>query len=777
MDTKIRKFVVVSLVVVFIAGGITQAKPVLSQSVAANSVQNGRIAFYSDRDGNFEIYVMNADGTRQTRLTNNTEYDWGPTWSPDGNKIAFESYRDGNGEIYVMNADGSGQTNLSNDPDWWDGGASWSPDGEKIVFESVRDGNGEIYVVNADGSGQTNLTNNPAIDWYPAWSPDGSKIAFESNRDGNFSEEIYIMNANGSEQTNLTNNLAWAWGFAWSPDGGKIVFYSDPDGTYEIYVMNADGTGQTRLTNNTLDDVDPVWSPDGKKIAFTSWDRAEVKWKIYIINADGTGVTRLTNYPGDEVYPTWSLDGSKIAFVSTDTGNGEIYVVNADGSELTNLTNNLADDGEPAWEPTLRAWTLMFYLDADNNLDNTYPPIFNQLETAASNPNVQVLVVWDRLGRDNSAYYKVQYDTNLRDLANYTVGVNYWPKGELNMGDPATVVDFVNWARTNYPAQHYALILSNHGSGLGGGMVDSTSSGDKLTVNEIGIALAFTTNNGTNKIDTLYLDACLMAMIEDAYQLRSYIDYYVASENLQWTYTAAYSRYISEIVAGTAPSQLAVLFATGYADEESSSSVDYTISAANVSKLDDLVVAVDSLASLLRSQMSTYGGTLETIAQTVQRFDNGEPIGTINPDDEYVDLYDFARLVKVNITDSGIQTAAQSVMDAVNAYIVPGSEHHQTKQGTAVGNSHGVSIFFPRQGFRRSFYTGLNLEFANGTVWGGVRQQEVVASLQDTIAWGPMLVEYVGQVYPEATDDPELPELMPRQQPNIVYLPIVLRNR
>jgi hypothetical protein len=124
-----------------------------AQATATAWAQAGRIAFISKRDGNWEIYVMNADGSGQTNLTNNPAHDWGPSWSPDGRRIAFYSDRDGNWEIYVMNADGSGQTNLTNNPadDW---GPSWSPDGRRIAFFSDRDGNREIYVMNADGSGQ-----------------------------------------------------------------------------------------------------------------------------------------------------------------------------------------------------------------------------------------------------------------------------------------------------------------------------------------------------------------------------------------------------------------------------------------------------------------------------------------------------------------------------------------------------------------------------------------------------------------------------------------------
>jgi len=117
----------------------------------------GKIAFMSDRDGNAEIYVMNADGSNQVRLTNNSSADTDPAWSPDSKKIAFTSDRDGNDEIYVMNANGTVLTRLTHDPGT-DKEPSWSPDGSKIAFTSDRGGTFEVYAMKNDGSSPKRLT-------------------------------------------------------------------------------------------------------------------------------------------------------------------------------------------------------------------------------------------------------------------------------------------------------------------------------------------------------------------------------------------------------------------------------------------------------------------------------------------------------------------------------------------------------------------------------------------------------------------------------------------
>lgn len=184
------------------------------------SPDSTQIAFTSNRDGNDEIYVIavsdgpEADGNAPRLLTDNRGgQDVDPTWSPDGSRIAFVSDRDGNDEIYVMNADGTDQQRLTNNDvdDWW---PAWSPDGTRIAFTSGRDGNDEIYVMaapngsEAGGSDQRRLTNTDAKNWCPAWSLDGSQIVFQSVPIGQWNWNIYVMNSDGTNQQQLTDGDA-----------------------------------------------------------------------------------------------------------------------------------------------------------------------------------------------------------------------------------------------------------------------------------------------------------------------------------------------------------------------------------------------------------------------------------------------------------------------------------------------------------------------------------------------------------------------------------------
>ena len=163
-----------------------------------------RIAFMSDRDWNWEIYVMDNDGGNPRNLTNDPVDNWNPSWSPDGKHIVFTSsgmdIRIETRQIYVIDADGKNMRKLSNNH-FSELHPAWSPDGKRIAFTSGGDinitvGNCQIYVIDADGGNQRNLSNNRFNDENPSWSPDGKQIAFDTLRGGNM--EIYVMTPMGT---------------------------------------------------------------------------------------------------------------------------------------------------------------------------------------------------------------------------------------------------------------------------------------------------------------------------------------------------------------------------------------------------------------------------------------------------------------------------------------------------------------------------------------------------------------------------------------------------
>jgi len=312
---------------------------------------NGKIAFTSNREGNGKIYLMNADGSGQTRLTDGADgIDEYPTWSPDGRKIAFVRNLS---LIYVMNADGSNIRQivaLNPTGNFGTYGLSWSPDGRKLAFDLSSD----IYIINVDGSNRVKLTNGIRA-YRPSWSPDGTRIAFDGFSPAFVASNIYTMNANGGDVRQITNNGDYFSGLFspdYSPSGAQIAFslcLDDGNGSPAftgISLINTDGTNPQFIPTRACGSSSK-WAPDGTKLVFHDADVSNPSVsQIWVTNSDGSGLSRLTNTSSYNLNPDWQPLTPELGLIVTRSDDRNATCVSGDCSlrEAVNAANASATD-------------------------------------------------------------------------------------------------------------------------------------------------------------------------------------------------------------------------------------------------------------------------------------------------------------------------------------------------------------------------------------------------------------------------------------------------
>lgn len=426
-------------------------------------------------------------------------------------------------------------------------------------------------------------------------------------------------------------------------------------------------------------------------------------------------------------------------------------------------------------DPGYKPWTFMLYFAGDNNLYSYLDRAIEQMEAQPQNPNVNILVMFD--GDRN----KDSYILELQSGGQYIEGVNIWHKNELNLGDPDNLASFIIWARDHYPSEHTYLSIADHGRGTDGVAWDESSHNDHLTNPEIYSAFDIATNSGMWKLDVLQYDTCLMGMFENVYQVKDFVFYVVASENLGWsvfaydTYTQAlrdgsgefayeYDILIRSVNASTTPEQLANDIVTAYYNHPAIEYYPRTISAMDSSHADDVLNAIDLLAIELQGNLQDVKNYIQNARFAVQKFDSRDYY-VIDQDDEYVDLYHLAYLLDKYIPDPEIKSAAQNLMANVEELVI--SEAHfsaswgwDEQHYWDLDNSHGISVFFPPKSGSSDYseYIG-DLTFVS-TIDG---------------LWDEFLMDYFG-VMGLPPEDPTEPELPPNMPSSIMYyLPLILK--
>lgn len=343
-------------------------------------------------------------------------------------------------------------------------------------------------------------------------------------------------------------------------------------------------------------------------------------------------------------------------------------------------------------------WTILVYLDADNNLEEPGLYDMNEMEAAGSSDDVNVLVQIDRISGETSAdgnwtdtrRYRMEGDNNLDKISSPVL----MELGELNMGDPATLTDFMVWGMTEYPAQHYALVLWDHGAGwFGVAFDDTTSDGDGLTLPELdGAITQALQQTGVEKLDIIGFDACLMGQLDVYFAMQELAHYAVGSEELVpglgWDYTAILERLYEEpdMSGEEWAGYLVSDFINFYTKIEPDEFV--TMSAVDLGKFSQLTDAMLRLSQALQTNPAFHASAVGDARG------GAEGYALVYPEDaEYyaaIDLWHFASILSQRSPDEQVIAAAKEVMTAVESTVLA-ADH-----GDGFTHAKGIALYFPR---------------------------------------------------------------------------------
>ncbi len=721
-----------------------------------------------DTNGLQDIYLSEWQIGEISLITNVSEGDSGdygaitPVISGNGQFITFVSYDnnlvpdDTNGvrDIFVHDLQ-TGETKKISEG--YNGeqanGLSRSPtisaDGQYIVFSSIADNlvlndtndtwdifvysqqTGEIKRVSVNSEGEQ--ANNASKYRSTSISDDGQYITYASQASNLVSNDI---NGNISDifiydqQTGETDLIS--------------VSSTGEQADHHSYYSAISGDGRYITFSSGADNLDPECNDYNTHIFVH--DRFTGKTTLVTKNMNGV--------PGND--DSWYLD------------------ISADGKHVvfSTLSNNLVyDDNNGKEDIFIRdisdfsgaSWLLIYYQAGDNDTHNA---LMTELEDIVSveNSNIDIAIFHDASKESN-------LDSSYR-FHSHSGEKIFISKGELNSGDGSTLVDFINWAKSQSNASNIALILSDHGHALNGFGVDETSSDQLLVNSELSQALG-----SSGFFDVIYLHACLMANMEFVYQIRGLTDYYVASESISWA-PLKHSTYLTSITFETSAEDLAILMASEYNEHFSNYdqfpiNTPSTISVMDMFYFDEAVAKTHNLAwAILNTDNQTKTDIWNILTSTnsvLQRYDDASDQNNVNdPGDILVDLYHIADIIK---HIQPVKLEAEQLLATKNNLIV--FEKNWSTSTRDYTNSNGITIAFPTK--PTSFYSGDWVEFAQGADWSSLTSSSInQLSREGSFYWGPMISEFVMTFNPNELDQSTPPKLVSLFYVHKTFLPMIV---
>jgi len=362
--------------------------------------------------------------------------------------------------------------------------------------------------------------------------------------------------------------------------------------------------------------------------------------------------------------------------------------------------------------PNLPEWTVMVYLDADNDLESAGIDDINEMEMVGSSTDVNIVVQADRIPNydisnnnwTTTRRYYITQDFDSVQINSQLIS----DLGELNMGDPQTLIDFTTWAVTEYPAKKYLLVIWNHGGGFRSPTYtakdiawDDTSGGDRITIPELEYALSVISTQMGKKVDIVGMDACLMAMAEVAYQIKDYADILVTSEESEpndgWPYDTILGQLVS--YPTMTPNQLATNIVDNYINSYTSY-YNATQSAIDLSYINTLANQLSNLATAIISDTITPLNNYILASISSQYYH----------DADFIDLYDFCNKILIYSNNTNVQNIAVTIQQSLLNYTILRNGYI----GSNVNGSRGLSIYFPYT-YYDTYYNNTN--FAQYTQW------------------------------------------------------------